>query len=57
MVEIRRVYVSRSITCAILPSTVERMLETSFTVVVFARPDRDTGAYGETKKGFELFAI
>ena len=57
MVEILRVYVLVSITSATIPCTVEIILEISFTVVVLARPDRDTGAYGETRKGFELFAM
>ena len=52
-----RVYVLRSITSATAPCTEEMILEMSFTVVVLARPARDTGAYGETRKGFELFAI
>ena len=57
MVEILRVYVLMSITSAISPSIEEIILEISFTAVVLARPDRDTGAYGETRKGFELFAM
>ena len=32
-------------------------VESSFTTDAFARPARETGAYGDTRKGLELLAI